>query len=200
MKRIAKPVIVAALLASAMALPASAETCRDRFVRLLVEGNGDGAVKIHVTQEIKGAPSSQNWFYQQEPGHWMTEVIEPAGQPWVLTHNDVMYTSADKGESWTKLRDFDSDPDAARAQMEESAQTAKNEVCGNEELDGVMFDTVEADYVSLQGFKSENHHKYWVHPDTGFIAKAVYHLKSENFESTTTQLIEAAPDLKLPTP
>jgi len=200
MKRIARPVIVAALLASAAAFPASAETCREQFVRLLVEGNGDGAVKIHVTQEIKGAPASQNWFYQETPGHWMTEVIEPAGQPWVLTHDKVMYTSADKGESWTKLRDFDSDPDAARAQMEENAQSARNEVCGTEELDGVMFDTVEADYDSLQGFKSENHHKYWVHPETGFIAKAFYHLKSETFESMTTQLIEAAPDLDLPTP
>ena len=200
MNRIAKPVIAAALLASATAYPASAETCRDRFVRLLVGGNGDGAVKSHVTQEIKGAPASQNWFYQQAPGHWMTEMIEPAGQPWVLTHADVMYTSADHGESWTKLRALDSDPDAATAQMEANAQTAKNEVCGNEELDGVMFDTVEADYVSMQGFKSENHHKYWVHPETGFIAKAVYHLKSEGFESTTTQLIEAAPDLTLPTP
>lgn len=200
MNRIAKPVIAAALLASATAFPASAETCREHFVRLLVEGNGDGAVKIHVTQEIKGAPASQNWFYQQQPGHWMTEVIEPAGQPWVLTHDDVMYTSSDKGESWSKIRDLDSDPDAARAQIEENAQTARNEVCGNEELDGVAYDTVEADYDSLQGFKSENHHKYWVHPETGFIARAFYHLKSENFESMTTQLIEAAPDLDLPTP
>jgi len=200
MNRFAKPVIAAALLVSAGALPASAETCRDRFARLLIEGNGDGAVKIHVTQEIKGAPASQNCFYQQAPGHWMTEMIEPAGQPWVLAHNDVMYTSADKGENWSRLRDLDSDPDAARAQLEENAQTARNEVCGNEELDGVAYDTVEADYVSLQGFKSENHHKYWVHPETGFIAKAVYHLKSESFESTTTQLIEAAPDLELPTP
>ena len=200
MNRIAKPVIVAALLASAAAFPASAETCREQFIRLLVEGNGDGAVKIHVTQEIKGAPASQNWFYQQMPGHWMTEMIEPAGQPWVLTHNDIMYTSSDNGESWTKLRALDSDPDAARAQMEENAQTARNEICGNEELDGVAYDTVEADYDSLQGFKSENHHKYWVHPGTGFIAKAVYNLKAANFESTTTQLIEVAPDLDLPTP
>lgn len=200
MKPIAKPVIAAALLASAAVHPASAETCRDQFVRLLVEGNGDGAVKIHVTQEIKGAPASQNWFYQETPGHWMTEVVEPAGQPWVLTHDDVMYTSADKGESWTKLRDLDSDGSGAKAQMEEDAQTARNEACGKEELDGVMFDTIEADYDSLQGFKSENHHKYWVHPETGFIARAVYHLKSESFESMTTQLIEAAPDLELPTP
>ena len=200
MKRTAIPVIVVALTASATALPASADTCRDRFVRLLVEGNGDGAVKIHVTQEIKGAPASQNWFYQQAPGHWMTEMIEPAGQPWVLTHDNVMYTSSDEGESWTKLRDLDSDPDAARAQMEENAQTARKEVCGNEELDGVVYETVEADYDSLQGFKSENHHRYWVHPETGFIVRAVYHLKSENFESMTTQRIEAAPDLQLPTP
>jgi hypothetical protein len=201
LKQILQTVAVAALLTST-AQSAEADACEERFVRLLLDGNGNGPVKIHVTQEIKGAPVTENWFYQVSPGHWMTEMVTPADQPWVLTYDDAMYTSSDKGGTWTKLRDLDSDAnaDSAKANMMENAETARNAACGTEELDGVAYETVQADYDTLQNFKSENHHKYWVHPDTGFIAKAVYELKAENFESMTTQLIEAAPDLVLPTP
>ena len=202
MKHILEAAAVAVLLTSVATRPATADACEERFVRLLVDGNDSGPVKIHVTQEIKGAPVTENWFYQVSPGHWMTEIITPAGQPWVLTYDDVMYTSPDKGETWTKLRDLNSDAnaDGAKADLMENAETARNAACGTDELDGVAYETVEADYDTLQNFKSENHHKYWVHPDTGFIAKAVYELKAESFESLTTQLIEAVPDLTLPTP
>lgn len=192
---------LAALCASVAALPAAAETCEETFVRLLVGGNSVGPVKIHVTQQIAGAPASTNWSYQVTPDHWMTEVIEPAGQPWVLAYADVMYTSADKGETWTKLRDIDSagNADGAKAAMAENAATTRNAVCGEEELDGVTLQTVAADFDMLQNFRTENHHTYWVDPD-GFIVKAVYEMKASNFQSVTTQLIERAPDLSLPTP
>mgnify|MGYP000719459463 CR=1 FL=1 len=197
-----KRALFAGFLAVMSAQPALAETCQETFVRLLIDGNGDGPVKIHVTQEIKGAPTTKNYFYQVTPGHWMTEMIEPASQPWVLTWDDVMYTSADKGGTWTKLRDMDSagNQDQARKNQEENAATARDAACATEEIDGVTYDVVEATYDTLQNFKTENHNKYWVNPETGFIAKAVYEMKGEGFESVTTQLIEPAPDLELPTP
>ena len=179
-----------------------AESCHDTFVRLLLDGNGDDPVKIHVMQKIKGAPTMTNYFYQAEPGHWQTEVIDPAGQDWVLTWNNTMYTSSDKGKSWKKLRTVDSENDRklARKNMQENARTVENAVCGEEALGGVMHDTVEADFETLQNFKTENHHKYWLAKENGYIAKAVYQVKGKGFESVTTQQLEPAPDLTLPTP
>lgn len=182
--------------------PSLAESCQDRFVRLMMDGNGNEPVKIHVTQEITGAPASRNIFYRLSPAHWMTEMVEPAGMPWTLEYANVMYTSADGGKTWTKVREMDSqkDDDVARAAREENAKTVRNAVCGEEAIDGVMHDVVEADYDTLQAFKTENHFKYWIARDSGFIVKAVYAMKGNGFESRSTQRIERAPDLTLPTP
>lgn len=196
-----KIALVTSLLSLLPAL-AHADSCLDRFKMLLVKGNGDGAVKIHVTQEIVGGMTSTNYFYQSEPGHWMSEMIKPASMQWTLAYDDVMYSSADKGKSWTKVREMDSaaNAKAAKEQMQANLQTARDASCGEEELDGVMHETVAGTYSASGSFKTENHHKYWVNSDTGSIAKAFYHMKADNFESKTTQMIEAAPDLDLPKP
>lgn len=190
------------VLLVATAQPGLAETCQERFVRLMIDGNGDGPVKIHVTQEIKGGPTSTNWFFQADPGHWMTQPIEPAGQPWVLTYEDVMYTSTDGGKSWTKLRDLDSaqNAESAKANMRENAATTRNAACGEDTIEGTGYDTVEADFDTLQNFKTENHFKYWVARDSEFIARVTYAMKGAGFESLTTQVLETAPGLTLPTP
>ncbi len=195
-------IAAALLLLSASATPGLAESCQDRFVRLMMDGNGNQPVKINVTQEIKGAPASRNIFYRLSPDHWMTEMVEPAGMPWTLEYANVMYTSADGGKTWTKVREMDSqrDDEAARAAREENAKTVRNAVCGEEAIDGVMHDVVEADYDTLQNFKIENHFKYWIARDNGFIAKMVYVMKGQGFESRSTQIIEPAPDLTLPMP
>nr|WP_321445749.1 hypothetical protein [uncultured Cohaesibacter sp.] len=179
-----------------------AQTCLDRFKMLLENGNGDDPVKIHVTQEIVGGMKSTNYFYQAKPGHWMSEMIEPATMPWTLTYDNVMYSSADQGKSWTKVREMDSaaNAKAAKEQMQANLKTARDAACSEEELDGVMHTTIEGAYTAAGGFKTENQNKYWVNPNTGFIAKAFYHMKADNFESKTTQMIEAAPDLDLPKP
>lgn len=197
-----KRIVITGILAIASIQPALAESCQETFVRLLTEGNGDGPVTIHATQEMKGAAASENYFYQAAPGHWMTEMIDPDTQPWVLAYDNVMYTSSDKGQSWDKLRDFDSsgNQDSAKADLKTNAATARNASCRKEDLDGITHDVVEADFDTLQNFKTENHFTYWVNPETGFIAKAVYAMKGEGFESVTTQLIESTPDLELPTP
>ncbi len=182
--------------------PGLSETCHEKFVRLMVGGNSDQPVKIHVTQAQKGAKPSTNNFFQQSPGHWMTQMIEPANQPWVLTHNNTMFTSADEGKSWQKIRTLDSEhnDENARNDRRKNAETVRNAVCGEEALDGVAHETVEADFNTLQSYKTENHYKYWVNRETGWISKATYRTKGEGYEGVSTQLIVAAPELSLPTP
>ncbi len=181
---------------------ASAETCEEKFIRLLVDGNGDGAVKIQVTQEIKGGMTSETEMLQAEQGHWLTKTISPANQPWILIYNDVMYTSADEGTTWSKLREMNSmhNAETARENRLADAQTTHDAVCGEEELDGVMIDTVEATYEVVQNFKSTNRNKYWLNRNTGMIVQVTYDLKADNFESFTTQKLEPAPGLELPKP
>ncbi len=197
-----RPALAAIAILFVSALPAQAETCHEKFVRLMVGGNGDTPVKIHVIQNSKGAEPSKNDFFQQTTGHWMTVMIEPADQPWVLTYKNTMFTSADEGKSWTKIRTLDSEQndENARKDRQENAKTVRDAACGEEALDGVAHDTVEADFNTLQNYKTENHYKYWVNRETGWISKATYQTKGEGFEGTSTQLIESAPDLALPTP
>lgn len=197
-----KPAIAAVAIVFASVQVAQAETCHEKFVRLMVDGNDNRPVKIHVVQETKGAKPSTNEFFQQKVGHWMTKMIDPANQPWVLTYNNTMYSSADEGDSWTKIRDVDSALNAENGlkARQENAQTVSNAACGEEDLDGVAHDTVEADFKTLQSFKTQNHYKYWVNRESGWITKATYHSKAEGYEGFTTQTLEPAPDLSLPTP
>ena len=132
----------------------------------------------------------------------MTKMVDPENQAWVLTHDNTMFTSTDKGQTWVKLRELDSEQntETSKRNQAENAATTRDEVCGSEEINGVLHDTVAATYDTLQSFKAENHHKYWINPETGWIAKAYYHMKGSGFESKTTQLISKAPDLELPTP
>lgn len=197
-----RPAIAAAALLLASVQPGLSETCHETFVRHMIGGNDKGPVKIHVVQDIVGGSKSTNHFFQMSTGHWMTQMIDPANQPWTLTYNNTMYTSADKGKSWKKIRSFESQAqgEIALKNRKENAKTVKNAACGEEVLDGVMHDVVEAEFNTLQNFATENHFKYWVNRDTGWISKADYRMKGKGFESFSTQIIEAAPDLTLPTP
>ena len=181
--------------------PSLAETCREKFVRLLTDGNNKGPVKIHLTQAIKGGQTSQNYSYQAGPGHWMTEMIMPANAQWTLVYNDVMYTSADKGKSWKKVRTLNSQQNkkGTDTTMQDAAKTVTNAACGSEDLNGVKHETAAADY-TIAKFKTTHHDTYWVNPKTGWITKKIGHTKQSGFESTTTQLAEPAPGLKLPKP
>lgn len=190
----------ALLLASTQA--ALANPCQDRFAQLLIHGNGDRPSIIRITTEPKGGQVSKNDFFFKATGHWMTVMTEPTNQPVTLAYNNKMYTSSDNGKSWKKVRDMDSEKnrlDNIRNQ-EANAKTIKNAVCGEELLDGVMHDTVEADFDTVQQYKSSNHYKYWVNRKTGRITKSTYDSKSSGYQSFTTQVIEDAPDLTLPMP
>lgn len=194
--------VFAACLLLASVTNAHAETCREKFIRLLTGATShEEPVKIHVTQEIKGGPASVNYNYQASAGHWMSEMVTPAGGLWTLVYNDVMYTSADKGKTWKKLRALDSQKnnEGASKMLRNAADTVENASCATEDLNGVPHETVEADYAYV-AHKTEHHDKHWINPQTGKITKSTRITRNANFESKTTQLIEPAPGLQLPTP
>lgn len=193
--------VLAGLLLLASTGTALADACTEKFVKLFADRSEKGPTKSHITQAIKGGMTSKNWHYYNGTGHWMTEMIEPADMQWTLVHGNVMYTSSDKGKSWQKVRTLDSAQNEADTLkgLQETAATVKNAACGTDEIDGVAHDTVEADYSNAK-FKTEHHDKYWVNPETGWISKSETSTKQANFESFVTQIIEKAPDQKLPTP
>ncbi len=197
-----RTLVAVALSTFALASPALAETCQEKFMRILVERNASEPVKIHATQKIKGGMATKNWNYQDGAGNWMTESIEPANLPWTLVQGDTMYTSMDKGKSWKKVRTMDTahDPAETKKLQSERAKTVRNAKCGSEELDGTPHEVVEATYDMLGQFNAEVTDKYWVHPQTGYIPKLETTMKTETFESYTLQLVEPSPDLQLPKP
>ncbi len=67
-------------------------------------------------------------------------------------------------------------------------------------LSGIVHDTVEADGTTPLSAGMENHTKYRVGRESGFLSQTIYGIKSNSLEGTTTQLIEAAPRLTMPTP
>ena len=171
-------------------------------MRILVERNSSEPVKIHATQKITGGMESKNWNYQDGSGNWMSKSIEPENLPWSLVQGKTMYSSTDKGKSWKKVRTIDAaqSPAETKELLRERAKTARNAKCGNEDLDGVSYEVVEGTYDMLGQFNAEVKDKFWVHPETGYIPKLETRMKTKTFESYTLQLVEPAPNLKLPKP
>lgn len=196
-----KPAVAAAGLLLGTIQAGMADPCHDRFVELYMQLDQGMPTKTFVTTAFKGAPPMTNDFLYLNNDHHMSVPINPP-QAWVLTYRNVMYQSSDEGKSWAKVRDLDASQNAegALAAKAENAKTIRNATCGTEEIDGVAHDTLEADLTVSQGMVTENHYKYWVRPDDGFIVKATYDTRAPNFEMAITQMIEKAPGLKLPMP
>lgn len=198
---IVKMALVAATALLVSGSSGLAETCEETFVRVMTDRVTDKPVRIHVTQEIVGGMASKNWNYQDGKGNWMTEMIEPETMAWSMVRDNVMYSSADKGQTWQKIRDVDEqDPEETARLLAERGKTVRNAVCGQDEIDGVAYETVAADYNLLGDYDAEVHDIFWIDPETGFVPKLETRMKGDGFESVTVQLVEDAPDLVLPTP
>ncbi len=195
------PLIAAAIVLALGARPAAADECLDRFVKILTDVSEKGPVKIRVTRQYKGIPSTENMHFSLNAGHWMSAMIRPANAPWSLGYKGALYTSTDKGKTWKKVREMQAQgPQERLKALRENAKTARNARCGQATLDGAPHDTVEGDYTHQQGTETEYHNKYWIRRDTGFIRKAIYTFKSPTITGRTIQLIEKAPGLTLPKP
>ena len=195
------PLIAAAVALALGAQPALADACLDRFVKILTDVSEKGPVKIHVTQQYKGAPATENVHYSLSSGHWMTKMLKPANAPWSLGYKGALFTSSDKGKTWRKVRALPMPtPEERLKALKKSAKTARNAKCGTETLAGATYDTVEGDYTFQGNMKIEYHHKYWLDPSSGFIHKAVYTFRSRAISGHITQLIERTPTLTLPMP
>jgi hypothetical protein len=176
------------------------ETCTERFIQLMTDRTTKEPTKVLVTQQMKGGMKSVNWNYQDGKGNWLTEMVEPANAQWSMGLNNVLYSSTDKGKSWTKVRDMEAQNDAHQKSLDERAATVENAVCGTAELDGVVHDTVEADYKMLGSFEADIHDKFWVNQESGYVPRLETTMKNTTFESFLIQLLEPAPDLVFPNP
>ncbi|MEO0976320.1 MAG: hypothetical protein AAFY24_03645 [Pseudomonadota bacterium] len=190
-----------ALLLAGLSQPAFADDCTARFTEIYMQLDQGVPTKTVATTQFKGAPATVNDFLYLSQDHHMTVPTNPAG-PWVLTYQNVMYQSADEGKTWAKIRDLDSaqNADGAIAAKKTNAETIRNAACGEDTVDGTVLEKVAADLTVSQGMVTENRYTYWLSRENGFIVKALYETTAPNFEMVTTQTIEPAPEMTLPTP
>lgn len=195
-----KTALAALVITGLSASSALAETCEEKFVQLMTDRTAKEPTKIHVTQKIKGGTKTVNWNYQDGKGNWLTEMIEPANAQWSMGLDNVLYSSTDKGKTWAKVRDMEANNEAHQKSLAERAKTVENAVCGEEELDGVMHEVVEADYQMQGSFTADIHDKFWVDPQSGYVPRLETTMKSSAFESFIVQRLEPAPGLTFPDP
>ena len=194
-------VLVLVMSGAHFAIADGQSKCREQFAEYFVDRTKLMGVKIHVTQAIKGGPTTENWNYQAAPGHWMSEAIKPSGLPWSLVHNNTMFSSRDKGKSWQKIRTLDSAQRAedVAANLKATLATVTDVACGTEELNGVPHRKLSASYKMLK-YATEHRDTYWIKSDSGWMTKAITSTKGKGYQMSVTQRIEPAPKLKLPTP
>ena len=201
--------LTAATLAASLSFataPALADdaACMARFKELAGGSNPkSGPVRIRAIQEV-GGNRTVNYFHSagDDSGDGMMEPLENMGDMWVLFRSKKMYTSNDKGTTWTFGRNMDdaSQPEAYKEQVRKDLETADKVTCGSEEIDVVAHEVVEGEYKStaLQGAMSFN--KYWVRQDNGFLSRYETSSESAAGKFYSLQTTEPAPDLKLPDP
>ncbi|MBN9673434.1 hypothetical protein [Roseibium aggregatum] len=196
-----KAIAAGAILLAVSGQASLADPCQDKFTELYLQLDQGVPTKTAVTTEFKGAPATTNDFLYLNQDHYLTVPTSPAG-PWVLGYGNVLYQSSDEGKTWAKVREMDTaqNADGARQAKMDNAATIRNTACSEEEVSGEPVDVVAADITVSQGMVTENRYTYWVRKSDGFIVKAVYDTKAPNFEMLTTQVIEKAPELTLPTP
>lgn len=181
---------------------ASAGECRDRFMEITSDTTPKGPVKMSVTSNFNDTFIMKSNYFEFELDHWMNEGLEPKGMPFTLAYNHAMYNSYDKGKTWKKVDGLD----AEKARREsvillvDELKSTNNAVCGEEEIDGVIYDWVEADYSSLQFENTKYYKKYWIERKTGWLAKIRNKIITKNDTNLVIRIIEKAPDLTLPKP
>lgn len=190
-----------ALMVLAGAQAAAANDCAARIAGLLTGSLDPQPTRARIVTETKGQPAVENEMLMRSWEHYLYKPVSPQG-PWLLTFDGVTYQSADEGGSWTKAYEFDKEETRRTgiAMVEGQAASIRNAVCGEEKIDGVVYDTLRAAMTNPPPHTFEISSQYWVEKATGFVARAETLMKSESFESLTRQNWQPAPDLELPLP
>ena len=197
-----REVIVAAALLAGSSHLALADACADKFVRVLTGFQDMKPTQAHIVSQMKGQKATENDFLSVSADHYLAKPTKPKG-PWILTYDGAMYQSSDQGKSWKKIRSFDKEKQkaASRKSVQAQAATVRNVVCGEEMLNGVKHETLEADTTNLKPAKFEIHTKYWVDRANGdFVTRADTTMKAANYEIVTSQTWQPAAGLTLPKP
>jgi hypothetical protein len=196
-------VMLTSVATLSMQTPAQSETCEEKFARLEIDGNDDNTpVRITITSETPGGQVTKNYHYSDANRDGMTEMIDPADMAWSLFVGNDMYSSNDKGKTWSHMNTWDKEKSTAdmKTGMRNDMATASGIACGEEELDGTLFETVEGSYGSsmLQGAKTWS--KFWVSQSNGKIVRKDGITESAGGQYKSTQIIEPWPDFVLPNP
>ncbi|MBX3513044.1 MAG: hypothetical protein KIT15_11915 [Xanthobacteraceae bacterium] len=181
--------------------PALADACKDKFIAVLTNYANTRATVSQNTQQMKGAALNKSEFLWAAPGHYLHKATDPKG-PWYLTYDGAMYQSDDEGKNWKKIRTFDKTQQQAGADdnVKKQAASARNAQCGEDTLNGIKHETVEAE-TDLPNQKVRVHTKYWVNrADKNFVTRAETRMTGDGYEIFTTQLSKPEPSLKLPKP
>ncbi len=163
------PILAAVLITSA--LPAHADDCRARFIDnrmayLAAPLPGIG----RIVSETK-VQKTENEYHSAA---WDHGLFKPASLPWTLTYTGAMYNSTNQGATWEKAHCFE-----AKKQRGQNIQTVKeqlasatNIVCGEDTIDGIVYDTFESDMENHEYAHYTMHDKYWVDRKTGYVVKS----------------------------
>ncbi|MEO0636604.1 MAG: hypothetical protein AAFY73_08145 [Pseudomonadota bacterium] len=175
-------------LAFAGAASASESTCLERWARHYVGVPQTERFQYETEQTIKNGPTMRTVFRQIDSTHWMTEAVDPDSLAWTLSHSGTMFTSSDKGKTWSVLRTIDEAENAAgRKRYEEQAKSATDAICDQETVDGVTYERLAANFMSEIGLKTQNRFTYWVDEATGQVMISRYETEAESFSSVTVQ-------------
>jgi hypothetical protein len=202
-KRLAATTLL--ILAASGVVPVSADdaACAKRIGDLLKRSVSDVRPgRATMTIEMKGAPAMVSEYLLAGPSHGLHKPVSPPSPSWTLTTPGAMFQSTDGGKTWKKVRTFDAA--AQKAQTEKTvaaqAQSITEAVCGNEPIDGVAHDKLEATITNPPPGEFKMRNTYWMNSETGFISKTIMRVVSGGPKSVTTQEWTPAPGLKLPKP
>lgn len=190
-----------ATLSSAVAPAAFADQAAcEAAVRALMTNTetGQPAVK-HVNATTFAGQTTTNITYTTGFNEGMAG--DENGVPVSLFRDGKFFTTSDRGETWTLVREY---TEAERADLRIGvvwqADNAENFACATDvDLNGRVVHHYAVDY-RLYSTKDPARTEYWVDPETGFVWQTLNTFHFANGESTVLQVSEPAPDFVLPNP
>lgn len=196
-----KSILILSSLFVSLATSAKAENCLEHFVNLFANPQHSMPTKSFNTTLINGGNEQKTNVFSKGKDHMLTQALVPPA-PWTLIYNKHIFISNDKGTTWQKIRTM-SEPkldDAAKLAKAKAIAKFGNAVCGEEVYRSQKASTVQADLDITPNASSKTTVKYWLDAQSGFPTKITSHTIAGESKILTTQIIEEAPDLELPTP